>query len=192
MPQHCLNSFKTLNEEKPIQAKYSSKLVELAPGVDFQLPDTSQMTPGEMQVVMRELAQAKGTDLATLPTVIKRNGETATVEVGREYILPLELTEGKFETHFAGRVMEIDGSALGFGQETSFNFTDSSVDKESNEAISRQDLQPQTDVSDSGFANDQGTRFVIQERADGTRAIVLVTATFIDATGKPLHDRGGG
>lgn len=174
---------KTLADEKPMQLKFSSKIVELASGVDFELPDTSQMTDAEAQSFMRAMAQTKGTDLMSLPSVVTRNGESGNITIGREYILPKEDAEGEFETHLVGQAMKIGGNALGFGQETSFNFTDTTAD-DSKKNIT---IETQTDLSDTGFSNDQGTRFVIQENPDETTVIVLVTSTLIDATGEPFH-----
>ncbi|MGJ8643867.1 MAG: hypothetical protein ACSHX9_10695 [Luteolibacter sp.] len=173
----------TLSEQKPMQLKFNSKVVELAPGVDFELPDTSQMTSDELQIIMRELSQLKGTDLMTLPSMIARNGESGTIEIGREYILPDDNAEGEFETHFVGNVMHLEGNALGFGQETAINFTSTTA----NDTAKDITIDTQIDVTDSGFTNDQGTRFVVQENPDGSKAIVLVTSTLIDATGLPIN-----
>lgn len=177
---------KTLANEKPMQLRFSSRLIELPPGVDFPLPDTSKMTGAEAQFFMREMAQRKGTELMTLPSLVTKNGEPGTIELVREYTLPKNNNESEFETHLVGKVMHLEGSALGFGQETAFNFTDTTVDDTTKDIT----FETQTAVSDNGFTSDQGTRFVVQERPDGTKAVVLVTSTLIDPTGHPIHEGG--
>jgi general secretion pathway protein D len=44
----------------------------------------------EVQMIMRGLAQKKGTDLMTAPSVTARSGQKATIEIIREFIYPTE------------------------------------------------------------------------------------------------------
>ncbi|MBK1829395.1 type II and III secretion system protein [Verrucomicrobiaceae bacterium R5-34] len=59
----------------------------VAPGI---LSFTGLFTDGEVQMIMRGLAQKKGTDVMTAPSVLARSGEKATIEVIREFIYPTE------------------------------------------------------------------------------------------------------
>lgn len=59
----------------------------VAPGI---LSFTGLFTDGEVQMILRGLAQKKGTDLMTAPSVLARSGEKATIEVIREFIYPTE------------------------------------------------------------------------------------------------------
>ncbi|MDP0490958.1 MAG: type II and III secretion system protein [Verrucomicrobiota bacterium JB023] len=59
----------------------------VAPGI---LSLTGLFTEGQVQMIMRGLAQKKGTDIMTAPSVIARSGETATIEIIREFIYPTE------------------------------------------------------------------------------------------------------
>ena len=45
---------------------------------------------GQVQTILRGLAQKKGTDIMTAPSVLARSGEKATIEVIREFIYPTE------------------------------------------------------------------------------------------------------
>jgi general secretion pathway protein D len=58
-----------------------------APGI---LSLTGLFTQGQVQMIMRGLAQRKGTDIMTAPSVLARSGETATIEIIREFIYPTE------------------------------------------------------------------------------------------------------
>lgn len=59
----------------------------VAPGI---LSFTGLFTDGQVQMIMRGLAQKKGADIMTAPSVLARSGEKATIEVIREFIYPTE------------------------------------------------------------------------------------------------------
>jgi general secretion pathway protein D len=59
----------------------------VAPGI---LGVTGLFSDGQVQVIMRGLAQKKGTDLMTAPSITARSGQKATIEVIREFIYPTE------------------------------------------------------------------------------------------------------
>lgn len=59
----------------------------VAPGI---LSITGLFNDGEAQMIMRGLAQKKGTDVMTAPSILARSGEKATIEVIREFIYPTE------------------------------------------------------------------------------------------------------
>lgn len=59
----------------------------VAPGI---LSLTGLFTDGQVQMIMRGLAQKKGSDIMTAPSVLARSGEKATIEVIREFIYPTE------------------------------------------------------------------------------------------------------
>jgi general secretion pathway protein D len=58
-----------------------------APGI---LALTGLFNNNEVQMIMRGLAQKKGTDLMTAPSVLARSGQKATIEIIREFIYPTE------------------------------------------------------------------------------------------------------
>ena len=59
----------------------------VAPGI---LSLTGLFSSGQLQLILRGLAQKKGTDIMTAPSVLARSGETATIEIIREFIYPTE------------------------------------------------------------------------------------------------------
>ncbi len=58
-----------------------------APGI---LALTGLFSDGQVQMIMRGLAQKKGTDLMTAPSVTAKSGQKATIEIIREFIYPTE------------------------------------------------------------------------------------------------------
>ncbi len=65
----------------------TAQAANVAPGI---LGVTGLFSDGQVQVIMRGLAQKKGTDLMTAPSVTARSGQKATIEVIREFIYPTE------------------------------------------------------------------------------------------------------
>ena len=65
----------------------SSQKNNVAPGI---LSLTGLFSDGQVQMIMRGLAQKKGTDLMTAPSVTARSGQKATIEIIREFIYPTE------------------------------------------------------------------------------------------------------
>ena len=59
----------------------------VAPGI---LSLTGLFTDGQVQVILRGLAQKSGADVMTAPSIVSRSGERATIEIIREFIYPTE------------------------------------------------------------------------------------------------------
>ncbi len=174
-----------ISSQKPIQHKFTSMVVNLAAGAEWTPPDVSQMTAAQLQLFMRGMAQTKGTELMTLPSITSRRGQSGTVEMIREWTVPNDDSGETLETHNVGQVMQLQGSPLGFGHDLAYNFTDTTA--EVDPETGKPNFIKRIDVKDTGFSADNDTRFVVQTRPDGSKSIVLVTSTMIDATGRPLH-----
>ncbi|MEX1115918.1 MAG: Amuc_1098 family type IV pilus outer membrane protein [Akkermansiaceae bacterium] len=65
----------------------TAQRANVAPGI---MALTGLFTDGQVQLIMRGLAQKKGTDLMTAPSVTARSGQKATIEIIREFIYPTE------------------------------------------------------------------------------------------------------
>ncbi len=63
----------------------SAQVNRPAPGI---LSLTGLFNSGQLQMIMRGLAQKKGTDIMTAPSVTARPGQKATIEIIREFIYP--------------------------------------------------------------------------------------------------------
>lgn len=87
----------------------------VAPGI---LSLTGLFSEGQVQMVMRGLAQKKGTDLMTAPSVLARSGEKATIEVIREFIYPTEYEPPELPSSTGGGNNQNNqgggGNAVGF------------------------------------------------------------------------------
>ena len=68
-------------------ASRSNQATNVAPGI---LSITGLFDNGSAQMIMRGLAQKKGTDVMTAPSILAKSGESATIEVIREFIYPTE------------------------------------------------------------------------------------------------------
>src|SRR5690606_34434298 len=81
---------------------------------------------GQVQVIMRGLAQKKGTDLMTAPSVTARSGQKATIEVIREFIYPTEYEPPELPTSVGSSTvggLGIGGGLTGAGSTSSFPVT---------------------------------------------------------------------
>jgi general secretion pathway protein D len=65
----------------------NSQSANVAPGIAAL---TGLFSDGQVQLIMRGLAQKKGTDLMTAPSVTAKSGQKATIEIIREFIYPTE------------------------------------------------------------------------------------------------------
>ena len=65
----------------------SSQKSNVAPGI---MALTGLFSDNQVQMIMRGLAQKKGTDLMTAPSVTAKSGQKATIEIIREFIYPTE------------------------------------------------------------------------------------------------------
>jgi general secretion pathway protein D len=65
----------------------SAQNANVAPGIAAL---TGLFSDGQVQMIMRGLAQKKGTDLMTAPSVTAKSGQKATIEIIREFIYPTE------------------------------------------------------------------------------------------------------
>jgi general secretion pathway protein D len=65
----------------------TAQAANVAPGI---AAITGLFSDGQVQMIMRGLAQKKGTDLMTAPSVTARSGQKATIEIIREFIYPTE------------------------------------------------------------------------------------------------------
>lgn len=65
----------------------TAQSASVAPGI---LGLTGLFSDGQVQMIMRGLAQKKGTDLMTAPSVTTRSGQKANIEIIREFIYPTE------------------------------------------------------------------------------------------------------
>lgn len=176
----------TLNET-PLQHKMQSRVIQIPADIDWTPPDLSQLDEAGMQQMMRQLSEKKGVDLLTSPAVTARPGEDAKVEITREVLVPSQTVPGEFEPQPAGLIVDLRSSPYGLGHHVDLNYSERVPEGESGTATAK--VTERTSITDSSFSGDGNTHMHIQTHPDGTRSVVLVTPTLIDATGQPLHGK---
>ncbi|HBM78614.1 MAG TPA: type II and III secretion system protein [Verrucomicrobiales bacterium] len=90
----------------------SAQVNRPAPGI---LSLTGLFNDGQLQMIMRGLAQKKGTDIMTAPSVTARPGQKATIEIIREFIYPTEYEPPELPNQVGGGLGNQGGGALGGG-----------------------------------------------------------------------------
>jgi general secretion pathway protein D len=89
----------------------SAQVSRPAPGI---LSLTGLFNSGQLQMIMRGLAQKKGADIMTAPSVTARPGQKATIEIIREFIYPTEYEPPELPNQVGGG-NNVGGGGLGGG-----------------------------------------------------------------------------
>lgn len=90
----------------------SAQVSSPAPGI---LSLTGLFSSGQLQMIMRGLAQKKGADIMTAPSVTARPGQKATIEIIREFIYPTEYEPPELPNQVGGGLGGGGGGLLGGG-----------------------------------------------------------------------------
>ena len=174
-----------VTSEKLLQQRLDSTLIEVPADVEWPTPEASSFNAAELQALLDELSRREEIEISELPAITARNGETATVELIRELIAPVDDAGDKFVTHTLGKVLLIEPNHLGFGSHLDLDFTDTTggLNPDSGKAA----VSKHTDINRAGYAGEGRTRMMIQTRPDGSRTLLLVKVTTLDATGTPVR-----
>lgn len=84
---------------------------------------TGLFSDGQVQLIMRGLAQKKGTDLMTAPSITARSGEKALIEIIREFIYPTEYEPPELPNSIGGGNNGGGGGGIGGGNAGIFPVT---------------------------------------------------------------------
>ncbi|WP_341405052.1 hypothetical protein [Luteolibacter soli] len=171
----------------PLQHKMETRLINIPAGMDWTPPDLSQLDDTGAAQMMRQLSQLKGVDLMSTPAITARVGEDAKVEIIHEILVPSPTAPGGFETQPSGLIVDFRAAPYGFGHHVDLNYSERIAEGESGTATAK--VTERTAIADSSFSSDGNAQMHIQTHPDGTRSVVLVTPTLIDATGRPLHPK---
>ncbi|MCW1925779.1 hypothetical protein OKA05_24690 [Luteolibacter arcticus] len=171
--------------EMPIQHQMNARVVEIPARMDWTPQEISQLDAGEQQLLMRQLSQIKGVDLMTAPSVTARTGENSKIAITHEVLIPSLSSPGDFEAHDTGVIFDLRTVPYGLGHHVDLAYSERIAEGESGTATAK--VIERTSINDSSFTGDGKARLHMQTRPDGTRALVLITPTLIDATGRPLH-----
>ncbi len=174
-----------IGKQTPVQHKLNATIAKLPADIEWTGDEVSQLDAGQVQVWMRILAQKKGVDLMTTPSITARDGELTKVDLTRDFIIPPLGSTDEYELHKVGLLLEATPSSLGFGHqvEMDFSVTNGDIDPESGSAVIREEAA----IADTSYTRDGASRLHVQTHPDGTRTVMLVTPTLIDATGRPVR-----
>jgi general secretion pathway protein D len=87
----------------------TAQVNNVAPGI---LSLTGLFSSGQVQMIMRGLSQKKGADIMTAPSVVAIPGQSATIEIIREFIYPTEYDPPELPNQVGGG---LGGGGLGAG-----------------------------------------------------------------------------
>ena len=90
----------------------TAQAANVAPGI---MALTGLFSDGQVQLIMRGLAQKKGTDLMTAPSVTAKSGQKATIEIIREFIYPTEYEPPELPNSTGSTITGGLGGVLGGG-----------------------------------------------------------------------------
>ena len=182
------NLLAKLSVKNPIQHKVTTKIVELPDGFDLGISDGSVLLDPELQVLMRNLAMSEDTNFLTMPSMVTRPDQPGDIEIGREIFVPKPgvvnpSSADDFTSFTVGKSMSVRMSPLGFGHDLSFRYEDSDIIEGPGEVLSKHRIGGS---NGSGFQKDDETKVSISQKDDGGFIATFVTATLIDATGRPI------
>ncbi|MEN8772880.1 MAG: Amuc_1098 family type IV pilus outer membrane protein [Akkermansiaceae bacterium] len=92
----------------------------VAPGI---LSMTGLFSSGQIQMIMRGLSQKKGADIMTAPSVVALPGQSATIEIIREFIYPTEYEPPELPNQVGGNIGGGQGGVVGGGGGAGFPVT---------------------------------------------------------------------
>lgn len=102
------------------QVKIVSKVIEITRESDStETPSkryTKMMNPGEVESYLRKLSRKKGADIMTSPSVVARDGQTAKIELGRDFTYPSSEKPGEFKTELIGIAQYFRARSLGYNR----------------------------------------------------------------------------
>jgi hypothetical protein len=176
-----------IDRDPPLQHKLQTKMIEIAAGVEWEPPQASQLGDEQAQQMLRKLSQIKGIDLVTAPSIVSRSGQQATIEIINEVIAPDANAPNEMKTHNVGVVIDTRLAPLGFGHQVDLNFTDTTGGVNSKTGFA--EISEHAAITNKGYTGDTGTQVQVQTHPDGSRTLLLITPTLLDATGKPAREQ---
>jgi hypothetical protein len=171
--------------DPPLQIKLTAKMLEVPADVAWKYPDGTLFDDAQTQAFSREMVQTKRVDLLTMPSVMALPDQPANITIGRDFVTPVKGAENEFETHMVGQAINLNANPLGLGHHVDVNFADTTG--EVDDATGEASITERAAIQGNGFAGDSATRVQVQTRPDGSRAVLLLTPTLIDPTGRPAR-----
>ena len=167
------------DEPRPIQ-EFKARIIELPADAEFETAESQWLDDNRVGQFMTEVGQLPGAKIWEIPTSGSPNGEPATFEIYNGTFYPTESEEGDVERG-QGNLLRLRGSTLGFGNQLNIDFTSENRTFGTNPHPGN-GSDDRILLKDEHLYSDDGTRVVVNERADGTKLVLLV-----DANLSPYH-----
>lgn len=172
----------------PVQHKMETRMVQISADTDWTPPDLSQLDAAGVAQLMRQLDQSKGVEIVVQPDITARSGENAKIEIIREVIQPPRTPDEGYRKDDVGVVVNFRPTPYGFGSHVDLNFSEKVIVADGPESDPFRIVE-RTSIADSSFSGDGNANMHVQTHPDGSRSVVFVTPTLIDATGQPLNPK---
>lgn len=152
------------------------KAITISADCDVELP-SGPVSDRDVQLLLRSLAQKRGTDLMTMPSVASRPGQPSKVEIVREISSP------GMEPVRVGHVLEMEARPLAFGTSAvvKYSDTDARVDPQNGIVV-----DTNVEIGGEGYSRSGETQIFVETKPDGSRRLLMVTGNLVDSTGRPL------
>ncbi|MCW1886251.1 hypothetical protein OKA04_16050 [Luteolibacter flavescens] len=175
----------TIADEMHIQHKMETRMIKIDPGTGGLPEDMTALDDAGTLELMRKLGQTKGVEVVAIPETTGRPGEPTKIEIIREFIMPSDTEDSGFISENVGVVLDLRSSPYGLGHHMDLNLTEKTVEENGGPSVfSFVDRPP---VTDSSFARDGKARVHVQTHPNGSRSVVILTPTLVDAAGKRVH-----
>ncbi|MEO5914010.1 MAG: hypothetical protein ABIS50_07230 [Luteolibacter sp.] len=203
---------------RPKQLKFTVKVVELEKDAQVEVRKTNPMTGRQSLAFQQEISGKKGVNLSTLPTVTARIGQSATIEIVRDFPDHPQAKEGKIAGRkgFGESVGAVGDGGTG-GRSSGSNDWEEALNPnqvgqvaevegslvglkldvklhytdrvgEIDPATQEAVITNRTDITDTDLYKDGSTQLLTQIRPDGSKTLLLAKAELIDATGRPYRE----
>ena len=153
--------------QSPLQYKTSTKIISSPTPVDLS---SLRQSSDAMEPLMRGVSQNADTYISTLPSVVHREEETATVEITQEHS----------PSDWNGLRLQVSNNRYGFGQQQSINFESRPNDEGQINGIPTPTNQFEVDE----LGPNSSSLVHSTQTAEGNYLYTIATTHLIDATGR--------
>ena len=153
--------------QSPLQYKTSTKIISSPTPVDLS---SLRQSSDAMNPLMRGVSQNADTYISTLPSVVHREEETATVEITQEHS----------PSDWNGLRLQVSNNRYGFGQQQSINFESRPNDEGQINGIPTPTNQFEVDE----LGPNSSSLVHSTQTAEGNYLYTIATTHLIDATGR--------
>lgn len=173
------------------QVRTSTKIVSVPKSIQTTfnegkqaIPTKTPLTDGEIQLIMRQLAQIKDCDIVTAPSIVSRNNEMALIEIMREHLAEKEPTP---QFKWSGLKLGIRPSVCGFGLENIISYEQRAHPAGApTHPGSNFNFKHDAKIKELALIPNGQSMFFEINRTEGMINYLVISTSVIDATGKAI------